>query len=277
MEAVSEVGMADMRGKRLAIDTSIFMYKFLYQSRGDPISCFLRMIDSCERFSIVPIFVFDGMPCEAKNNELEKRREEKEKNRKKLDDIESRLQNFEGTIQERVAVEMERAKMKKRVDCVPSREHYRQLRDVLKRHGIKVVQAEGDAEKECVFLIAKGEADAVVSEDFDTLAYMAGSAGGVGTLITGFATPKIVKYDVAVILQKLELSAAQFIDTCILSGCDFSCKIQGIAVFRAFSLIKEHGTIEAVIDALDTEKYTIPDCFEYEVARKEFCCEAFSV
>lgn len=268
-EAIREVGLSDLAGSRAAFDVPIFMYKFKFCS-DDPVPCFLRLVDSCDSFGITPIFVFDGACSPAKMAEIEKRRVEREKTRKKLEDIEKRIQQFQGPAQEIRELHFERIKLEKRVRTVPCRQDYINLRECLRRHEMRIVEATGDAEKECARLVSRGEADIVISEDFDTLPYLAGMGHCSGALITGFSTPRMTRYSICEILRELNFTEKQFIDLCILCGCDFSCKIKGIAIFRAHGLIRQHGDIETVLENLDRAKYTVPDCFQFEVARLEF-------
>lgn len=60
-------------------------------------------------------------------------------------------------------------------------------------------------------------------------------------------TSPIMEIDLPVLLAELELSMEQFIDLCIMCGCDYASNIRGIGAVRALSLIKQHGSIEAVI------------------------------
>ena len=39
----------------------------------------------------------------------------------------------------------------------------------------------------------------------------------------------------------------EFIDLCILCGCDYAGRIGGIGPVRAFKLMKEHGNLENVL------------------------------
>jgi hypothetical protein len=48
-------------------------------------------------------------------------------------------------------------------------------------------------------------------------------------------------------LQELGLSMPQFIDLCIMCGCDYASNIRGIGAVRALNLIKQHGSVEAAV------------------------------
>lgn len=53
-------------------------------------------------------------------------------------------------------------------------------------------------------------------------------------------------------------------------GCDYAGTIRGIGPTRAIDLIKKHRTIEKVLENIDTEKYPVPEDFDYKQARALF-------
>jgi len=50
-------------------------------------------------------------------------------------------------------------------------------------------------------------------------------------------------------------SQPQFIDLCILLGCDYCEKIPGIGPHKAIALIRKHKTIEEILKNIDVKKY----------------------
>ena len=66
------------------------------------------------------------------------------------------------------------------------------------------------------------------------------------------------------------LSMAQFVDVCILAGCDYCDTIKGIAALTAHKLVKEHGSLEKVIDSLDQEKHPVPEGVDFDEVRALF-------
>lgn len=48
-----------------------------------------------------------------------------------------------------------------------------------------------------------------------------------------------------------ECVSLQFIDLCILLGCDYCGTIKGIGPKRAIDLIKQHGSIEEILENID--------------------------
>ena len=135
--------------------------------------------------------------------------------------------------------------------------------------GVPVIEAPSEAEAQCAQLCKENAVYAISTEDMDSLT---------------FATPKLVRhlmapasqkvavmeFDHSKVLEGLNLTQEQFVDLCILCGCDYTDKIGGIGPIRALQLIQKHGSIEKVLENLDAAKYKIPDPFPYEEARKLF-------
>lgn len=70
--------------------------------------------------------------------------------------------------------------------------------------------------------------------------------------------------------QELELTQEQFIDLCILMGCDYCGTVRGIGPVRALSLVQKHNSIDKILDSLDTKKYDVPPSWPYAAARDFF-------
>lgn len=65
----------------------------------------------------------------------------------------------------------------------------------------------------------------------------------------------------------------QFIDMCILLGCDYVDPIPKVGPNTALKLIREHKTLEAVVESIQKDskhKYTIPEDWPYKDARELF-------
>ena len=62
----------------------------------------------------------------------------------------------------------------------------------------------------------------------------------------------------------------QFIDLCIMLGCDYTNSIKGVGPKRAVELIKTHRSLEKIIENLDIKKFPIPEDWNYKQARLLF-------
>lgn len=73
-------------------------------------------------------------------------------------------------------------------------------------------------------------------------------------------------------LSGLGLTYEQFVDLCILCGCDYCSSIKGVGPKTALKLVKQHGSLEKIIAALQADKkqYEIPeDWLPQRVRRNE--------
>lgn len=80
----------------------------------------------------------------------------------------------------------------------------------------------------------------------------------------------IQEFHLSKVLEELGLAHNEFIDLCILLGCDYCDSIRGIGPKRAIDLIKQHRNIETIVKNLDLKKYPIPENWPYQEARRLF-------
>ena len=256
--AKRETRLSDYANMRLAIDVPIYMWKFCSITCGRPLRCFEDQIRDFRSLNISPVYVFDGAMTSAQSAYQDLRVQERS-TRAYHRELEQAKQHYD--------------RLRRRVQSMPCRRHYDGLRDMLRSLDIPVVEAEGDAERRCAELVGAGEADCVVTDDYDAVPYLCGLAGGEGRMLFGLNRPTILEINVARLLEESEMSRSELVDVCILSGCDFCDKIQGVACNRAFQLVKQHGTIENIVANLDVTRFTVPDPFDYAVARVQFGVE----
>lgn len=67
-----------------------------------------------------------------------------------------------------------------------------------------------------------------------------------------------------------QIHVFQFIDLCILLGCDYTDSIKGIGPKKAIALITEHKSIENILEHIDKSKYPPPENWNFKEARRLF-------
>lgn len=72
------------------------------------------------------------------------------------------------------------------------------------------------------------------------------------------------------VLSGLGLTQAEFVDLCILCGCDYCPTIPKLGPKTALNLIKEHRSIDEILRHLDRDRYPVPEDFPYAEARRLF-------
>eukprot|EP00756_Hemistasia_phaeocysticola_P039164 Hpha_TRINITY_DN16801_c1_g2::TRINITY_DN16801_c1_g2_i1::g.149529::m.149529/K04799/FEN1, RAD2; flap endonuclease-1 len=273
-QCMKEDQLKNYFGRTIAIDASMSIYQFLIAMKGvyegggtelqddeGNITSHLQGLFSRATRLIAeglkPVYVFDGKPPELKRKEIEERKAKAEEARKALE-----VAQEEG---DEEAME----KLGKRTVRV-SREQTEECKKLLRLMGLPVVEAATEAEAQCAELVRAGKAWAVGTEDMDALTF------GAKVLLRhlNFSEAKkapILEFHHTAVLEGLGMTKEEFVDLCILLGCDYSPRIPGIGPKRAFDAIKQHKTIEEVLVHLDEKsKARIPENFRHEEARKFF-------
>ncbi|XP_035730264.1 flap endonuclease 1-like isoform X2 [Vespa mandarinia] len=216
---------------------------------------FYRTIRLVEQ-GIKPVYVFDGKPPDLKGGELAKRAERRDEAQKLLQAAEE-AGNVEDV-----------NKFNRRLVKV-TKTHTEEVKQLLKLMGIPYVDAPCEAEAQCAALVKAGKVYATATEDMDALTF------GCDVLLRRLTFSEARKMPVQEfhydkVLEGLELNKDEFIDLCIMLGCDYTNSIKGIGPKRAIELIKVHKSLETIIEKLDTKKYTIPEDWNYQQARLLF-------
>lgn len=235
-DAISYKDITDYTGKVIALDTSIVVNQFRAATPLlSPLTgLFFRTLTFLEH-GIKPVFVFDGKPPGEKKAVLEKRAQTAGRN----------YSNWTGTASSQTK------------ECL----------QLLRYLGVPVIQAPGDAEALCAQLVREGTVHAVASEDMDTLPF------GANILIRQLNAKKdseVIEYSLPKLLEKLQIGHKEFVDLCILLGCDYCEKIPGLGPKRALTLIQKHRTIEDVVLHINRKTHPVPNIWKYREARKIF-------
>jgi len=148
-------------------------------------------------------------------------------------------------------------------------QHNEECQQLLKLMGVPYVKAPCEAEAQCAELVKENLVYATATEDMDALTF------GTKVLLrrmTFSAAKKmpIQEFYVDKVLEGLGLTKSQFIDLCILLGCDYCDTIRGIGPKTAIKLIQEHKTIEEVLENIDSTKHPVPEDWLYKEARELF-------
>uniref|UniRef100_A0AAR2LE91 XPG-I domain-containing protein n=1 Tax=Pygocentrus nattereri TaxID=42514 RepID=A0AAR2LE91_PYGNA len=138
---------------------------------------------------------------------------------------------------------------------------------LLELMGVPRVMAPGDGEALCAHLVRSGVVDAVASEDMDTLAF-----GGTVLLrqLNAKRDSEVTEYSLPKLLEALQLTQEEFVDLCILLGCDYCDKITGLGPSRALKLIQQHRTIEHVMQNVNRKTHPVPPHWQFKAARRLF-------
>ncbi|MCS7129977.1 MAG: flap endonuclease-1 [Archaeoglobaceae archaeon] len=256
-----EVELNSLSGMKIAIDAFNTLYQFISTIRqpdGTPLkdsqgritshlSGILYRVTNMIEIGIRPIFVFDGEPPDFKKAEIEERKKRRaEAEEKWVSAVESGEEYAKKYAQASARVDEFIVESSKR------------LLDFM---GIPFVQAPCEGEAQAAYMVKKGDADLVGSQDYDSLLF--GSPKLARNLaITGKRklprknvyvdiNPEIINLEEN--LKKLGITREQLVDIAILCGTDYNEGIKGVGAKKAYNYIKTYGDIFRALKALNAE------------------------
>jgi flap endonuclease-1 len=247
-----------LENKIVALDAANIIYQFLSsirQADGTPLkdqngnitshfSGILYRTSSLIDKGIKPIYIFDGRSDILKKGTQDKRREVKEESQKQWDKA---LE--EGRIEDARKYATRSSRM--------SSEIIEGSKKLLELMGVPYIQAKGEGEAQASYMVEKGDAWAVGSQDYDCILFGAPRMVRNLTITGGKANLEIINLEK--VLKDLEINREQLVDIAILVGTDFNVGVKGIGAKTGLKLIKEHDNIFNVLEKLDIKLEVEPE------------------
>lgn len=291
-----EKHLSDYAYTKVAIDISLYLFKYKAIFRDRWLSAFITLISVFRKNDIHCVFIFDGKAPKEKEEERKARAESREKIETKVYDIQHDLDEYHrtGDVTELLQKVWEDnmgehanrllAPGKRKFD-VKIVEAYldkiraqviriteddlkmaKQLFDILQ---VPYLQADDEAERFASQLCVRGIVDAVASEDTDVLAY------GTPIFITKINTTDetCVEIHHETLMETMNLTPDQFTDLCIMCGTDYNNNMKGVGPETSYKLLVDYGSIEEIEKIIDKKtgspKYN-SECLKYERVRELF-------
>lgn len=253
----------DFGKKMIAIDISILLYQVIIAIRnsgadminlqGDISSHILGLFNktiNLLKMNIIPIYVFDGKPPEFKTKLINLRREVKNKAYEKLNEKlsdEDKIKYFKRSV----------SISKKQIDeCI----------ELLQLMGIPYIIAPEEADSQCAELVKCGIADGVLTEDMDIMTF---GADKIYRNLTSYKKDNmfILKNEV---LNALKINYDEFVELCILFGCDYCDKIQDLKVDVIYNYFMKHKNIPDTISEMKKDGISVPNMKDYMIYKNYF-------
>lgn len=212
--AINEISLNELRGEKIVIDISIYLYKF--KGNNELIPSIYLMCSLFHKYGIQAIFIFDGKPPINKNRTIENRKEKKQEAYNKFLELQKKLKETMNLNTKR-KIKKDIADLRKQCTRV-SQKNTELVKNLLSYYGFSYIHATGEADALCAQLVLNNQAYACLSEDTDLFVY------GCTRVLRYFSFMKesIVLYDFPKILKILKLNKQQFQILCILSGTDYN-------------------------------------------------------
>jgi flap endonuclease-1 len=300
------VSLNQYRGKRIGVDTSCFLYQFIRSDLcrkiypDSPLLYgFTKQLNIFRKYQITPVYVFDGKPPQEKIviGDRQKVATKSKNDIQNLDDCIAKVRQFqtiadviesiviedthlsdfvtsteEETIEELIFA-LQLQKEKKELQSIkPTKNLIDQCKELFEHFGVPMIQSDGEADGMLAQLSHDKLIDAVLTTDTDQFAF------GSATILLVPDTKDIsepIQYLINDVYNCVGMTHDQFVDFCILCGCDYVKRIKGLGSKTAMTMIKKFNSIENILTSIEgTDKYEIPDNYQtdIETARTMFTC-----
>jgi flap endonuclease-1 len=208
--------LSEISGKKIAVDISIYMYKFA--SDGALIENIYLMISIFRYYNIIPIFIFDGKPPPEKRELLQKRKENKQEAEEEYQLLKNVLEtNIDMDESDKQEIIYNMDMLKKKFISI-SKTDIENVKNLIKSYGATYFDAPEEADELCAMLTIKDKVWACLSEDMDMFVYGSTRVIRYFSLLNHTA----VVYDVKGILNNLGISQKELREICVLSGTDYN-------------------------------------------------------
>ena len=263
-ESIQTENLYKLSGKKVAVDASLIIYQQLLNKtkiykNGDGkmtnhISGIFYKIMNYISLNIELVFVFDGKPPDNKQACIDSRKEKSNKAK----ELEGKAKTNE-----------EKEKFQK-ASLRITKEIIDDVKKLLNLLGITYIHPDvGEGEAYASELCRIGYVDYVLTEDMDTIAY------GCPKLIRRCVDRSNKRRDVVSIFHydkirdDFDMNYDQFLEFCILCGCDYCPSVQKVGHITAMKLFKEHKTIDEI---MKNTKFDFPENYKetFQLAKDNF-------
>ncbi|MCQ2971880.1 MAG: flap endonuclease-1 [archaeon] len=248
----------DLEGRTIAIDAFNTLYQFLAiirQRDGTPLldregnvtshlSGILYRNASIIEKGIKPIYVFDGQAPQEKSETQEARRQVRAEADAKWKEA---LKVGDEATARKYA--MRSTKMSPYI--------IESAKELLTLMGIPYIEAYGEGEAQATYMVRKGDAWAVGSQDYDCLLF---GARRVIRNLTNSSKKSLEFYDLKKVLNQLNITQEELVDMGLLIGTDFNDGIKGISSKKALKLASK-GQLEEKIKELPDDVDNLRNIF----------------
>ena len=221
--SIRTIPFSSIAGSTVVIDTSIYLYKF--KALNTLLDSMKQLLELFQKYSITPIFVFDGKPKPNKKQTLIKRQKEKAEAWEKY--LKVKDTENKDTLQ----------KLRNQYIRV-NQTDVESIKEMMDTFQIRYIQAPHEADEICARMM--GQAEYCMSDDMDMFAY------GCPNILrsVNIHTETMLLYNLKEILEELRISKKDFQLICSASGTDYADST--LTIYDWFqkydSFIKSGGT-----------------------------------
>jgi flap endonuclease-1 len=263
--AIKQTQLFELRGKKVAIDVSIWLYRFKYKG-NKLIPKFFEQINRLRMNDITPVYIFDGIPPEQKKEVINNRKNKLLDKKNKIDALKKELED-NNDLSKVSEIQHKINTIDNKIISVTKDDIY-QIKYLFDLLNIKHIQAQGEADLLCSKLCTNNIVDFVISEDMDLL------TSGTKILVRDFNiyNNKITLYNLDMILEQLNITYDKWVELCIMLGCDYLKRINGVGPKKSFRYIKESNNIDDIVSDLKSKNVNVDEKYleDFEKSKQIF-------
>lgn len=263
---IKNINDEDLNGKKIAIDISILLYQVviairnsgadMFNNQGEISSHILGLFNktiNLLKMNITPIYVFDGKPPKFKLDTINNRKEIKQKANDKLTTDGDNMNDEDVIKYFKRTVHISKTQID---ECI----------ELLEIMGIPYIIAPEEADSQCAELVKCGIADGVLTDDMDILTF---GSNKIYRNLTSYKKDKmIIMKDV--VLNELQLNYEQFVELCILFGCDYCDRLRDIKPEIIYNYFMKTKNLLKTVELMKKDGYYIPDMSDYQIYKDYF-------
>ena len=267
-ESVQCVPVSHLTGKKIAVDISIYIYKFVGED------CLIEnmylMLSIFKHYNVIPIFVFDGKPPTEKKELLIKRKNDKKYAEGEYNRLKENLKSEEIDDDEKQEIITTMDLLKKQFVYI-QKEQINMIKEMIVSYGMSYYEANGEADELCALLVLKKIVWACLSEDMDMFVY------GCSKVLRYFSllNHTLVLYDTKKIVEELGLTQKEFREICVLSGTDYNIQsnldTENMNLHKVLKLFKKYYKIDKRTDFYNWLQKSGNTHLDYELLTNVYC------
>jgi len=231
--SIQKKHLTEFQDKRVAIDISIYLYRFLMDGRF--IEHLYLFLSTMRYYCIRPVIVFDGKAPIEKQATIQRRHKDKQEANQQYKAIEERLAHLPANDPSRSSLLLQLASLKKRMVRL-TWSHIDSAIELIQAFGFEYYLAPHEADQLCIYLAHTHNVDIILSDDMDLV------ISGAPIIWRGLniVSHEIFLYDIPAILCDLDMPIEDFRATVVLSGTDYEMKTPFLSMKRCFELYRQY-------------------------------------
>jgi 5'-3' exonuclease len=289
--ALKYVKLSKYAGKVIAIDTSIYMHKYL--ASNSLMESMYFMMSQFKYLNVRPIFVFDGCAPEEKRETLNAREAVRQNAMQRYNELQYELlderhqaqtrpdeeadEGSSTSVMNQELVQRKMQSLKRRFLRVTSSE-VNDLKRLMREYGIQYIECDTESDVMCAYLVKSGIAHACMSDDMDMFLYGCPVVLRDVNIWHGSG----VEYTMSAVLDGLGISMRGFRMACVLSGTDYTYKYgccnheeERVGVkFYLSNLVKEYSEFERKPRNSDKDEHGYEDENAFDIEFYEWVVDA---